>query len=228
MRAAAPHARPRALLAGGVEEHLREAIALNVARAPTYEAWGGRPARALSRALVRRERLLLPAARLADRYAGRYERAGVPLVSSLFVSMSGAPPLVDPLDPPPSPPAAAPDVRALGRRLRRAMTDGGATRVAAQLDHELDTLERHAPHEPMLRHLLESARRVAGGTQPLLRLAAERGLPSPERFLGWLLRTHLHGLGAGAALDRRARPLIARGIPILANDLPPIPPWPAP
>jgi len=38
-----------------------------------------------------------------------------------------------------------------------------------------------------------------------------------------VFRLHLWGLGAARVLDERARPLQARGVPILANDLPPIP-----
>jgi hypothetical protein len=54
-------------------------------------------------------------------------------------------------------------------------------------------------------------------------MARERGMPSPEPLLSILLRAHLWGLGPAGALDRRARPIQQRGIPILVQDLPPIP-----
>lgn len=78
----------------------------------------------------------------------------------------------------------------------------------------------------MVRHLLESALRLCTVAPDLARQAVELSLPDPGRLHARLLRMHLWGLSGAARLDRRAWPLQCRGLPILAQDLPPIPPRP--
>lgn len=209
-------------MAGPFETHLREAIALNRARKPGYAARSQGATRIISHNLITVERLLLPVARWYDRRAERYHRAGVPLLDVLFVSMRTAP--AD--DPLPADDellhASAPDARLVRRRIRDAWRHGSFEAAASALASEL-SLVGDSRVNCMVRHLLESAHRLTLLAPVSIAASRTRGLPSPERLLASLLRLHLLGLGRAAALDRRARPLQAKGIGILTNDLPAVP-----
>ena len=210
--------------AGPFEHHLREAIVLNRERAPHYAALSGGASRQISHTLIAAEWLLLPVARWFDRQAEPYHRAGIPLLEDLFVSMALAPAfgsvrLVSDGG------ASAPRVRpaAIRRRVGRAYRERSFAGAASALADELATLAIAPEANFLVRHLLDSTHRLATLAPDHVARCRERGLPSPEPLLARLLWSHLWGLGPAAALDRRARPLHARGIPILVQDLPPIP-----
>jgi hypothetical protein len=206
---------------GGFERHIREAIELNRRRAPLYAEASAGVSLAISRSLIRRERMLLPFARWLDGRAEGYRRAGIPIMDELFVSMSGAPSFL--ARTPPSLPTRDPtDIRGMVRALRRAARDGGLPGALPLLDAELVRLTADAGCWCMLRHLLESARRVASCSAPHAERARQAGLPSPLWIHRLLFRLHLLGLPGAAALDLRALPLQRAGIPILCRDLPPI------
>lgn len=210
--------------AGAFEHHLREAIALNRERAPHYAALTAGRSRRISRVLITSELVLLPVARWFDRRALPYERAGIPLMTSLFVPMAGAA-AFEPRRQAPQPGAASPpDVGAIRRRIAAAWAERSGAGLVEAIEDELAQLERTPATECMVRHLLESARRIAMLAPTHAEAARTAGLPDPQPMLLHLLRMHLWGLAAGAMLDDWARPLQLEGIPILAQDLPPIPP----
>ena len=209
------------------EHHLREAIALNRDRAPRYAALSAGASRSISYGLIASEYLLLPVARWFDRRAAPYHQAGIPLLEDLFVPMASAPAFgsirlvagTDVRTTPASQPAA------IRRRVAQAFRVGSFAGAASALGDELNALT-DAPHtDCLLRHLLESTHRLATLAPHHIAMAHRSGLPSPAPLLARLFRLHLWGLAPAAALDRRARPLQARGVPILAQDLPPIPGW---
>lgn len=210
---------------GPFETHLREAIALNRARAPRYAACTGGRSRAVSRRLVASESFLLPAARLLDRAAFRYHAAGVPLLDALFVSMEETPAFGCGA-PRPLPPAyAAPDPRAQRRALVAAYWRGGFAGLGDALGASLDG-RASAPHvDGMTRHILESLRRLAGLAPHAAASARQHGLASPAWLVGVLFVGHLAALGFAARLDARARPFNLGGVPIVVGDVPDIPPW---
>ena len=76
------------------ERHLREAIALNQARAPRYAALSGGASLPISRKLILAERLLLPLAWALDRWARPYHAADVPVLADVFEPMRRAPAFV--------------------------------------------------------------------------------------------------------------------------------------
>ena len=107
--------------------------------------------------------------------------------------------------------------------MRDAYRDSEFPGAATALERELAELDAADMSHCLVRHLLESAHRLASLAPEQVRLAIERGLPSPAPLLARLLRLHLLGLRTAAALDWRAHPLQSKGIAILAQDLPPIP-----
>jgi hypothetical protein len=214
---------------GQFERHLREAIALNRARAPRYAAISGGASTRISAVLIATEVMLVVVARWFDRAAGPYHRAGVPLLETLFEPMSAAPQFVAHRPWPSTAESAnVVDVAANRRDVERALREGGFAGAAAALASELAQLEPRSQADCLVRHLLESARRLTVEAPSHVALAEERGLESPAPLLTRLLGLHLRGLGAAARLDRWARPLQMQGVAILAQDLPAIPAIPAP
>lgn len=210
---------------GPFERHLREAIALNRDRAPRYAALTRDASRPISNALIGAEVGLLPVARWFDAAARPYHAAGIPLLEELFISMADTPTFQECR----LMPAAAQVVswkrpRAIRQRVRRAYRAGSFSAAAEVLEEELTLLAVDPEVNCMLRHLLESAHRLTMLAPDHVAQARARGLRSPAPLLGRLLSLHLWALRAGNALDRRALPLQRRGIAILAQDLPRIPP----
>lgn len=209
-----------------MERHMREAAALNRERMPLYAALTDGRSRAISRRLIWAERLAIPVAWYVDRRARPFQRAGIPVVCDDFVPVADTPAFQERSDDPPPLSAFAPsDPRRIRRALGRAQRDGGFPAVSAAVAGELQRLQG-APHfHCMLRHLLESALRVSSQA-PLYEEQARRlGLRSPGGVSRMMLDLHLAALGEAARLDRRAAPLQAQGIPILCQDVPPIPPY---
>ena len=213
--------------AGPFEHHLREAIALNRDRAPGYAALSAGASRPISRGLIAAEYLLLPVARWFDRRAAPYHRAGIPLLEDLFVPMASAPAFgsLRLVEGPDAQSGSAPHPAAIRRRVAQAYRAGAFPGAASALASELDALAGAPQVDCLVRHLLESTHRLATLAPHHIARSDERGLPSPAPLLMRLFSMHLWGLAPAAALDRRARPLQARGIAILAQDLPPIPVW---
>jgi hypothetical protein len=210
---------------GPFERHLREAIALNRDRAPRYAALSRGESRAISNALIGAEVGLLPLARWFDAAARPYHAAGIPLLEELFVSMASTPSFQESrLMPAAEQVVSLKRPRAIRQRVRRAYRAGSFAAAAAVLEEELTLLAVAPETNCMLRHLLESAHRLAVLAPEQVEQSRARGLRSPAPLLRRLLALHLWGLRAANALDRRALPLQRRGIAILAQDLPRIPP----
>lgn len=207
---------------GAFEAHLLEAIALNRERAPRYASLSDGESRIISRMLIMSETLLIPVARWFDRRALPYAAAGVPLLHDVFVSMSLTPAFSTCAVWSPQR-AFDPTVAArAARRVKEGATKGGFVGAATAIQRELHELEAEPRTNAMLRHLLESARRVAMIAPRSIQQSAARELPDPSRLLGQLLSLHVRGLRGAGVLDRLAYPLQLRGIPILAQDVPPI------
>ena len=153
--------------------------------------------------------------------------ATAPLLKDLFAPMSSAAVFV-PVGVPASAMRAPPRLHPalIRRRVRVAYRARGFEGAADVLETELAARSGDRGTDCLVRHLLESAYRLAGLAPEHIRLAQARGLASPRRLLSILLSLHLWGLRPASALDTRARPLQARGIRILAQDLPPISPPP--
>lgn len=208
---------------GAFERHMLEAIALNEARAPLYASLSGGASHPISRRLIMAERTLLPVARWFDWSARRWERAGIPMLEEIFVPMATAPAFAERGSAIRGANSGA-RAAALRRTVRRRFREAGFGGAAPALREAIDALSEEPGLDCLVRHLLESAHRLTVLAPGQIRRAEERGMASPHWLLSLLLRLHLWGLGLAEELDARARPLQARGIPILASDLPPIPP----
>lgn len=209
---------------GPFATHLWEAILLNQARLPLYAKVSDGASVPISRRLIRAERLALPVAGWLDRAAQPLERRGIPVFSEVFVSMRGTPEFHPFVEPGPQPPLLTPrDARQIAAMVTGAARANGWTGAMGALDGWLARLPGGGGFGCMVRHLLESALRVAVLAPRHAERAQRAGLALPTNMHRRLFRLHLIALGQAAALDRRAAPLQARGVPILCRDVPPLP-----
>ena len=213
----------RTLSGGAFTRHMREAIALNRERLPRYAALTEGRSKSISRRLVRSERLSLPAAMYVDRRALLFQAAGVRIVEDDFVPMHDVPEFREAFDPPDLDSYARQAPRPLVRRLRRAWEAGDFSGLRDAAHTEIERLAGEPRFHCMLRHLLESLRRIAHLAPRHDDAARTAGVGSTRDLSTLMLRMHLWPLPASTRLDHRAAPLQAEGIPILFQDLPPIP-----
>ncbi|MEM6328349.1 MAG: hypothetical protein AAF791_14645 [Bacteroidota bacterium] len=199
---------------GPFETHVREAIALNLARRPGYVARGGARASLVSRVLVGSERALLPIARRLDRRAAALGQTEA--LASVLMPMHDAPPADRPVSTSGTAPVArlgaalVPLLATTDRAFRR-RDHTTASRLTATLLGDLrERTEADDVYLAMAVHLAESAA-----------LGASRA--HQASVLVSFVRWHLLGLPLALVLDALAAPLHARGVGILVNDLPPIP-----
>lgn len=216
--------RPCASFAG----HLRDAIRLNRERLPRYAELTAGHSVPISRSLIRAERAAIPLALLVDAAAARHRRRGLRVGCDEW----------EPMERTPSFAAAAPAVpagatpfrerrgRPVARRIAAALRGDGFAGAEQAAQRELEALAGKPEHHCMLRHLLESAVRVAALAPLHVRDAERLGVVSPVGWSRRLLRLHLLGLPLATRLDTRAAPLQAAGVPILCRDVPPISPLP--
>jgi hypothetical protein len=207
-------------VAGPFERHLRDAIVLNRKRAAHYAERSRGRSRSVSRTLITIERALLPVARWFDRRAAPYHDAGIPFLDEAFLSMEQAPALDSARRRATSVTYHPPHAAEIRRRIRNAFQSGGFAAAANALAAELRALDGDPHLDCAVRHLLESAHRVALLAPIHASRALSLGLPSPEPISAKLLRLHLWGLRFAARLDARARPLQLEGVAILEQDLP--------
>ncbi|HEY0159251.1 MAG TPA: hypothetical protein VGF28_18335 [Thermoanaerobaculia bacterium] len=210
---------------GPFEAHIREALELNRERAAWYASLTNGASNVVFRRYLLAERAVLPAAAWFDRRSAPYHSAGVPLLSSVFVSMQTVPALTGAAAPRTGD-GTAPNVRRIVRALRSAFRAGGFDGLARAADESVQALAERPWRDCMLRHQLESLRRLGNASPRNVSHAVELGLPSPERLLRRFVQFHLQGVRFAPWIDKPALRLQLRGVPILENDLPHIPAWP--
>ncbi len=209
---------------GHFQTHLREAIEINKERLPSYARLTAGDSIPISRSLIRTEYISLPFAYYFDRRAAPLQASGIGFVQEEFVSMSTTPPFQEAFD---NPPRLADFSRraggAVARRIWTATRADGFAGARAVVENEISAIEDLPSFHCMLRHLLESALRIVELAPRHEQRAQQVGARSPSGLSRQLLRLHLLGLDGAARLDARAAPLQARGVPILYQDVPPIP-----
>ena len=219
---------------------MKDAISLNEVRRSQYAAlaFDDRPdhdlseqSKAVSDMLIHGEKISVLASYLPtgfwkginfDGAAKKYQEAGIPIVCEDFVPMEEVsdiqlyhrpfPVLED---------------RYLGRSEYdfddEAIADFES--VANVLEQEIERLSIEPRFNCLSRHVLESALRIANHAPIYSEIAGMKELPSPEKLLWKMIRSHFWEMNEIMEIDRRAADLQARGIPIVCNDVPPISPY---
>ncbi|MBU6153596.1 MAG: hypothetical protein KGP28_04775 [Bdellovibrionales bacterium] len=194
---------------------------------PLYSSLSEGRSEAISRWLLLSEQMALPLCRIPDRWARRFNAAGIPIVKEEFLSMEKVPDFKEKL--PFSPSSLAHFSPRSGNKiataLLRAYRTGGFEGASSAANRELNGLGSDLTFHPMLRHMLESVIRVAN----LAPLHENRRLELSlkESTLGlskWLFFSHFSAFQFATWLDAKAAPLHAEGLPIVFQDVPAIPP----
>lgn len=208
-----------------MEIHLREAAQLNRERMPRYSALTGGRSRGISRRLIWAERLGIPLAWYVDWRAREFQAAGIRLVCDDYVAMAQTPAFRERIpDPAPLSAFTPADPKRIRRAIGRAYRSGGFPAASTAIEHEIEQLHATPTFHCMTRHLLESALRISNRAPLYEARARALGMKSPREVSRIMLDMHLFSLGEAARLDRRAAPLQAEGVPIICQDVPPIPP----
>jgi hypothetical protein len=205
--------------------HLEEAIALNEKRKPLYSWLTQGRSEAISDKLIESEKLSLIFARSVDDAARPYQRAGVAVACDEFVSMADVPVFREQyaFDPEPLTAFEPVDGVALRDGLEATFAEEGFAGLATATDATLHALEEPRTYHCMVRHMLESLRRIANLAPVHEEDAHERGLASPRPISEDLVELHLLSIDPAAKLDEQASVLQSEGIPILCQDVPSIP-----
>ncbi len=203
-------------------DHVSEAIQLNSERAPKYSDLSLGASWWLSKELVASERVSWFAAKGLQLMAGKFWRAGIPILCADFAPMNTAPAFKErfDFDPPKLADYRHPDVNRWVRELSFAVSKTGFLTVHQTAVRFIKDVEGPPGFHCMAKHVLESVARVAYLAPQYEALAKQKGLSSPARLARLNLKLHLQGLRLAVDLDRRAAPLQALGIPILCNDVP--------
>jgi hypothetical protein len=211
-----------------MEEHLRDAIALNTERRPLYsEATEGR-SEAVSDALLGHETRLLKAAKVLDQLAEPLRVAGqLEVVCEGVVSMTGAAEFT-PSVTPPSEDFALFNGAAAARWARKLHDEGDHAGVASAMDELLEGLEESPSYNCMARHMVESVRRAASRAPGQLHQARLLDFSRPrtrrlEAVINALVGFQIDALEEVALIDEPAAPLQAEGVPMVCGDVPTIP-----
>lgn len=210
------------------QEHLHEAIEKNEQRRPLYSSLSGGRSEALSDKLIESEKMSLIFARNIDEAAEPFQAVGIRIPCDEFISMSETPEFRDrfPFDPEPLSSYEVVDGSQFRQDLETAFEEGGFAAVSSLSTELLHSLEEPRAYHCMMRHTLESLRRIANFAPVHDARAKELGAQSPLWLSEDLVRLHVLPLDAVAKLDEQASPLQAEGLPILCQDVPPIPPGP--
>lgn len=209
-----------------ISRHAHEAIDLNQERRPHYARESQGASEKISKKLIRSERAILPKAWVLDTIAIRYQAAGIPIFCDELEPLSKAPPFVA-REPGPHPlPSDFREVNVetwiddiKSERERR-----GWIGAQEKLLDALTLLSGELRLNCMLRHLIESALRIADHAETHLAQAREKKIPGNlEKLILKSFHATLDAFILSHELDQMALPLQLEGIPILCRDVPPVP-----
>ncbi|QDK46177.1 hypothetical protein DOM22_13890 [Bdellovibrio sp. ZAP7] len=208
-------------------EHIREAMALNKERKPLYMKLSQGKSKPVSDKLIWLERKLMVAVPFADAWAAPYQAVGIPIICQDLIEMSKTPKFqsrnsegIDSLHN-----YRKPNITAIKSHLLELFKAKAYMSLAEYADSQIKDLEQAPRYNCMVRHILESIRRMAALTPVHERKALAKNMLSTEMLSRTVLRTHIILLKDFAEIDELAAPLQANALPILCQDVPYIP-WP--
>jgi hypothetical protein len=205
-----------------VSTHIREAITLNTERKPLYAKVSSNRSAAISTELMTMEWSMLASLPLIELPARAYQKKGIPILCLDVVSMSETPAFVERLDKPTSPFVPF-DGLALSKSLMTTRLQYDERKLEEQLVAALAELETNRRFNCLARHFVESILRSVRLLPRYRAMSREQGLAEPNTILGTYINSQIASLAVASGIDHHAAPLQSEGIPILCNDVPPIP-----
>lgn len=206
--------------------HIDDAMILNQARAPVYNRLSNGDSAVVSAAMISFEKGLLRSASIADAAAYPLQVSGIPILCVDYIHMSETPPLRTSFA------QGAPkmsqfhqlDIGAVKVALTAALqTDDFESMIEISTQY-VEELNKEPRFNCMVRHFLESVRRIAG-LAPQYQLMAKSKLSAyGTKFVSKkILKGHIKSLDEAAHIDLLSAPVQAQNIPIVCQDVPHIP-----
>ncbi|MFZ9521156.1 MAG: hypothetical protein ACO3A4_11835 [Silvanigrellaceae bacterium] len=205
-----------------VSNHVREFINLNEERSKRYAELSDNRSLSISKKLIAYERIALATLPLIENQALKYQRAGVPLLCLDVVAMHSTPNMNENLKIP-SKPFMYFDGGALSKKLLTQQLVGNEVLLEKELENALARLNENHSYNCLLRHFVESTLRTVRLVPKYRAASKKRGLPNPSLILSAYINSQILFFGTATQLDLEAAPLQSEGIPVLCDDVPPIP-----
>lgn len=208
-------------------EHVSEAMVLNKQRKAAYMQLSQGRSKKVSNALLWMERKISVAAPLADAWSAYFQSRGVQIMCDDFVPISHTPAFQakNPQGRDSLHNFRPPDITRIKGRLLELHKARSYMEMARYADSEIIELDRVPRYNCMVKHMLESVRRMAALTPVHAQKARSQGLRSSEPLSRTVLKSHIMFLNESARIDKLAAPLQAEGLMIVCQDVPYIP-WP--
>lgn len=215
--------KPRACLT----EHIDEAMELNQRRAPHYEKLSNGRSKEVTKRLISMERKLRLISPVADLLVQPFQRVGIPMTCDYFISMNETPKFraVNPAGKDSLNNFRPAAVEVMQKYLLQFYKEREYMELANYADELIHELEREPRYNCMVRHILESIRRIAVLIPRHEKMAQERLGDSTMFIANMMLRSHIVLLEESSEIDHVAAPLQAEALPIVCQDVPYIP-WP--
>ncbi len=212
-----------------LRKHLKDAIEINQTRMPLYaEASNGQTLK-FSKKLIKAEKWALWGTHIFDNQGDKLQSRGIPYIKSEFVDMKHTPSFS--LHYPPSidftRPHAEITIDSLKKDLKKKIQTKNHDGIVVLCDDHLQRLDSQLHVYCMLRHLLESMRRIAYMIPFHHESCKNQNIVFPEQYSYYLLKIHLLLLKPSKSLDENVVPIQQKGIPFLFQDFPHIPKVPA-
>lgn len=206
--------------------HLDDAMILNHSRAPHYRELSGGQSTVVSEAMISFEKRLIRTAGIADAVALPLHLQGIPILCVDYVSMSETPAFRTTFKngPPSMSQFKRLPVQPLKDSLNLALKYNDFDKMVEISTLAINELEKEPRFNCMVRHFLESLRRIAG-LAPQYQMMAESKLSSATaKFLSKrVLSGHIQSLDEATHIDLLAAPVQAMNIPMVCQDVPHIP-----
>lgn len=211
---------------GPLTLHLKEAIVINSKRLPLYAKLSGGASIPISKKLIRSEKMALLVSWILDLWAKPYQKVGIPVGDAEYMSMHTLAPFQDtyPFQIGPLDSFSPVDAKTLKRTLKNAFQKEGFQSLSLAASVELKKLEQQKGYHAMTCHILESLIR-ASNLAPLHEAKARAlGFKSPLALSRAIVNGHFPSFQFASQIDQELAPIQARGIPMLWQDVPHIPP----
>lgn len=209
--------------------HMSEAMTLNHARQPVYASLSGGKSNTVSEAMISFEEDLIGSASFADAVAYLFQLNGIPILCVDYVSMANTPELSKSYKngAPDFSLFRQPDMKTMKETLTAAIEQENFALVVELTNRYIEELDKEPRFNCMVRHFLESARRVAGLAPQYQAMTRSSLVAYGVKFISKkVLEGHVKGLDESVRIDVLAAPVQAGDLPIVCQDVPPIPPAP--
>lgn len=202
-------------------DHVKDAIVLNKIRKPLYAKATNKDSLKISRYLILWERFIILKSRKYDRKAAQFNQMGIPFMCEDFVDMKLTPEIILNTSQIPRPylSSQSPKGKAIKSRLKTSLQEGYKS-FKKQTENEIQRLEMNSSYDCLLRHLLESLRRTGDLAPRYLERTPKQHKKKLNKLLTKYLKLQIFGISQAIFIDKKARSIQAKGIPILCNDVP--------